>query len=123
MDRNGLWYRVLVARYGEEDGVLRDGGRRASSWWRELARVRDGGGGAGGEWFRGCVSKVVGNGRSSYFWTDPWLGGIALAVRFRRLYDLSVNRHCTVEDMHVLGGRREVRLGSGVGGCGIGRKH
>ncbi|XP_024626512.1 uncharacterized protein [Medicago truncatula] len=66
-DRNGLWYRVLVARYGEEGGVLKDRGRRASSWWRELAR------------------------------------GIALAVRFRRLYDLSVDKHCTVEDMHVLG--------------------
>jgi len=26
IDRNGLWYRVLVARYGEEDGVLKDGG-------------------------------------------------------------------------------------------------
>jgi len=26
VDRNDLWYRVLVARYGEEDGVLRDGG-------------------------------------------------------------------------------------------------
>ena len=26
VDRNGLSYRVLVARYGEEDGVLKEGG-------------------------------------------------------------------------------------------------
>jgi len=26
IDRGGLWYRVLVARYGEEDGRLEVGG-------------------------------------------------------------------------------------------------
>jgi hypothetical protein len=40
VDREGLWYRVLVARYGEEDGVLKDGGRRASGWWRDIVRLR-----------------------------------------------------------------------------------
>ena len=44
VDREGLWYRVLVARYNEEDGVLKDEGRPSSVWWREVARVRDGGG-------------------------------------------------------------------------------
>ena len=65
--------------------------------------MRDGGGGVGGEWFRDCVTKVVGDGRNTYFWTDPWLDGIALSVWFRRLYGLSVNKHRTVEDMYVLG--------------------
>ncbi|XP_039685111.1 uncharacterized protein [Medicago truncatula] len=65
VDREGLWYRVLVARYGEEGGVLKDGGRRASGWWRDLQRVRDGGGGVDGEWFSSCVSKVLGNGGNS----------------------------------------------------------
>lgn len=45
----------------------------------------------------------MGNGRSAFFWTDPWLGGVALAVRFRCLYELSVNKHSTVEDMFALG--------------------
>ncbi|KEH25817.1 transmembrane protein, putative [Medicago truncatula] len=74
VDRNGLWYRVLVTRYDEDDGVLNEGGWRAS---------------VGGEWFSDCVTKVVGNGRNTYFWTDPWLG-------------VSI-KHCTVEDMYVLG--------------------
>ncbi|MCI40586.1 hypothetical protein A2U01_0061819, partial [Trifolium medium] len=32
VDREGLWFRVLAARYGVESGRLRDGGRRGSSW-------------------------------------------------------------------------------------------
>ncbi|PNX86633.1 hypothetical protein L195_g042713, partial [Trifolium pratense] len=37
-----LCYRVLVARYGEEAGRLMVGGRRGSTWWREVSRIRDG---------------------------------------------------------------------------------
>ncbi|CAJ2657308.1 unnamed protein product [Trifolium pratense] len=51
VDREGLWFRVLAARYGIEGGRLRDGGRRGSSWWREIARIRDGGSETGGSWF------------------------------------------------------------------------
>ncbi|CAJ2652400.1 unnamed protein product [Trifolium pratense] len=36
VDREGLWFRVLVARYGLEGGSLRAGGQRGSVWWREL---------------------------------------------------------------------------------------
>jgi len=36
VDRDRFLYRVLVARYGEEAG-----GRSASSWWREIAKIRD----------------------------------------------------------------------------------
>jgi len=50
--------------------------QRASAWWRELAHVRESGRGVGGGWFRDSVSKVVGNGRDTYFWTDLWLGVI-----------------------------------------------
>jgi hypothetical protein len=49
------------------------------------------------------VSRIVGNGRDTFFWTDLWVGGIALSVQFRRLYDLSVNKNCTVEEMAGLG--------------------
>lgn len=35
VDRGGLRYRVLVARYGEEAGRLAVGERSASSWWGE----------------------------------------------------------------------------------------
>ncbi|GAU19784.1 hypothetical protein TSUD_182190 [Trifolium subterraneum] len=62
VDREGLWFRVLAARYGVERGSLRAGGRRGSSWWREIASIRDGGGGIGVGWFREHVVKKVGDG-------------------------------------------------------------
>ncbi|MCI55151.1 hypothetical protein A2U01_0076401, partial [Trifolium medium] len=43
VDREGLWFRVLAARYGVERGRFREGWRRGSLWWRELARIQDGG--------------------------------------------------------------------------------
>ena len=32
VDRESMWYRVLVARYDEEYGRLEDGGRSGSNW-------------------------------------------------------------------------------------------
>jgi len=32
VDRDGLWFKVLSSRYGEERGRLKDGGRRGSAW-------------------------------------------------------------------------------------------
>ncbi|PNX61407.1 receptor-like kinase, partial [Trifolium pratense] len=52
VDREGLWFRVLAGRYRVERGRLCEGGARGSTWWRELARIRDGGGEAGRGWFR-----------------------------------------------------------------------
>lgn len=36
VDREGLWYRVLKAWYGEDGGQLKDGGRDCSVWWRMM---------------------------------------------------------------------------------------
>ncbi|GAU35959.1 hypothetical protein TSUD_207630 [Trifolium subterraneum] len=43
VDKEGLWFRVLAARYGVERGRLRVGGRRGSLWWREISCIREGG--------------------------------------------------------------------------------
>ncbi|PNX64254.1 hypothetical protein L195_g062026, partial [Trifolium pratense] len=52
VDREGLWFRVLAARYGVEGGgSLRVGGRHGSVWWRDIASIREGGEGSGGSWF------------------------------------------------------------------------
>jgi hypothetical protein len=68
VDREGLWFRVLAARYGLERGRLREGGRRASSWWREIGRIREGGE-LGDRWFEDHVSRRVGGG-VGYFILD-----------------------------------------------------
>ncbi|CAJ2666972.1 unnamed protein product [Trifolium pratense] len=48
VDREGMWFRVLAARYGVDRERLRDGGRHGSVWWRDIASIREGGGVAGG---------------------------------------------------------------------------
>ncbi|GAU51777.1 hypothetical protein TSUD_415630, partial [Trifolium subterraneum] len=75
VDREGLWFRVLAARYGVERGSLCAGGTRGSSWWREVAHIRGGGGEANGGWFGGHISRQVGDGSDTFFWTDPWVDG------------------------------------------------
>ncbi|GAU11399.1 hypothetical protein TSUD_343900 [Trifolium subterraneum] len=108
VDREGLWFRVLAARYGIERGRLCVGGLRGSSWWRDVARIRDGGGEGEGGWFGGHISRKVGDGSDTFFWTDPWLDGTPLSERFGRLFDLAVNKSVSVADMF--------RSGWGVGG-------
>ncbi|GAU44687.1 hypothetical protein TSUD_183450 [Trifolium subterraneum] len=104
VDKTGLWYRVLAARYGEHVGRVREGGRHGSTWWREIVRLRDAEG-AEGEmgWFAAGVERRVGNGVDTFFWIDLWLGGIPLSVRFRRLFDLSQHKLKTVAEMRDFG--------------------
>jgi len=68
VDRGGLWYRVLVACYGERNGRLEVRARSVYTWWREVAKIRDKGGGGGGEWFDKCIGRKVGN------WEEGWVG-------------------------------------------------
>ncbi|MCH86380.1 cysteine-rich receptor-like protein kinase, partial [Trifolium medium] len=57
VDRGGLWYRVLVARYGEAVGTLVVGGRSGSSWWRAVSNIRDGESTDGGGWFKESIVR------------------------------------------------------------------
>ncbi|MCI67414.1 hypothetical protein A2U01_0088673, partial [Trifolium medium] len=41
-DKEGLWFKVLMAKYGMSDGRITGGGRQASSSWKDLRDVRDG---------------------------------------------------------------------------------
>ncbi|GAU37824.1 hypothetical protein TSUD_63860 [Trifolium subterraneum] len=78
VDRGGLWFRVLAARYGEERGCVSAGGRSESSWWREIVRIRDGVDDLGDGWFGDCVLK-------------------------KRLLDLAVHKWSTVAEIFSLG--------------------
>ncbi|PWA62894.1 RNA-directed DNA polymerase, eukaryota, Reverse transcriptase zinc-binding domain protein [Artemisia annua] len=42
--------------------------------------------------------RKIGNGRTTHFWTDPWLGGPRLCDTFSRLYRLESNLECSVYD-------------------------
>ena len=66
-EREGLWYSVLKARYGESGGCIKDGDRRGSHWWKAICSIRDGVGEGVGSWFEENLRRVVGNGRNTLF--------------------------------------------------------
>jgi hypothetical protein len=74
VDKDGLWYQVLKARYGEEGGRLKEGRMDSSVWWRMLSAIRSGFGLGKGGWFEENVCRVVGGGSNTYFWVDNWVG-------------------------------------------------
>ena len=99
VDKEGLWYQVLKSRYGEEGGRLKEGGSHCSAWWRSLSRFPEGLGEGVGCWFDNNTRRVVGNGQSTFFWHDIWVWEIPLKLKFLHLFDLSVDKDCSVERM------------------------
>jgi len=91
VDRVGFWYRVLVARYGEEDG-----GRSCSIWWKEVVRIRDGVGGGVVGWFEGSVVRRLGDGTNTSFWRDRWCGDVSFCIRLSRLFDFALDKSISV---------------------------
>jgi hypothetical protein len=88
LDGDDMWTKVILAKYGvlavgNTNLVVDDFGAGASVWWRDICRVDSGGG-----WFSHSVKKIVGNGNSTRFWKDVWLGEQSLATR--SFWDLSL---------------------------------
>jgi len=46
-----------------------------------------------------CNGAGLGEGTSTYFWLDNWVGGTLLRVQFPRLFELSENKGATVKEM------------------------
>jgi len=103
VDREGLWFKVLSSRYGEQRGRLREGGVTGSAWWREIVKIQNGIGVEGGRWFEESISKCLGNDFNNFFWSDCWVGTVSLMEIFRRLYDLSIHKDLSAGEMHALG--------------------
>jgi hypothetical protein len=94
-----LWKNVISARYGENAlGKVWLGGEMlgagTSVWWRDLGRIDVGSG-----WFAQAVSKRIGNGNSTRFWKEVWLGELSLESRFLRLFGISTQQEALVGDM------------------------
>ncbi|MCH84178.1 C-terminal binding protein [Trifolium medium] len=68
-----------------------------------VSKIRDGESAEGGGWFEESIARRMGNEVDTFFWTDPWLGGVSLRVRFSRLFNLSINKTSSVADMCELG--------------------
>ncbi|KAK2454307.1 hypothetical protein QL285_001883 [Trifolium repens] len=97
---NVLWKDVLVAKYGRHirqkvHWVGFDIGLGTSAWWKDLCTIdiRD-----GGSWFAQNLRRKVGNGLSTRFWFDCWMGSPPLCERFPRLFSISNNKEGLVDD-------------------------
>jgi len=77
-----------------------EGGR---AWWREIVRIHEGIGVEGGSWFEENITKSVGNGLNTFFWSESWVVSMKLRERFMRLYDLSIHKDKAVGEMKALG--------------------
>ncbi|KAJ9556398.1 hypothetical protein OSB04_011012 [Centaurea solstitialis] len=98
-DRGSLWCNIIQSIYGEKGGLElgRGGECRGSSVWRSIinmGRVIDGTGCA----FSRSFGKLVGNGGSTLFWEDRWVGGEVLKESFPRLYNLENCKGALVSD-------------------------
>jgi len=85
-------------------------------------RIRDGICEGGEGWFASCVRRHLGDGVDTDFWRGCWCGNVPLCERFRRLYELAVNKVVTVRNMFLLGLEVDGGRGSGVVVFEFGRK-
>nr|GEV10331.1 RNA-directed DNA polymerase, eukaryota, reverse transcriptase zinc-binding domain protein [Tanacetum cinerariifolium] len=91
---NSLWARVIQAIHGSDRQELSASHNSAwSSIIRELNVLKS----QGIDFISHCKIKV-GNGRSTSFWNDLWLGDSCLRYMFPRVYALDNVKECTVAD-------------------------
>ncbi|GAU23836.1 hypothetical protein TSUD_379980 [Trifolium subterraneum] len=72
------------AKYGQEGGRLRFGEGVGSHWWRSMNDVRVGAGLGDARWLLDNITRRVGDGCETRFWTDPWLSDWGEAWKWRR---------------------------------------
>jgi hypothetical protein len=90
---------VVAAKYGENVfGNVRlevnEFRPFASGWWRDICRLDKGSG-----WFEQAATKRVGNGSTTSFWKEVWLGNQSLVARFPRLFGISTQKEALVSEM------------------------
>jgi hypothetical protein len=71
-------------------------------WWKNIISIEKAV--PGKNWFAEAISRKVGNGRATSFWSSNWLGGTHLAVIFPRLFSLSNQKENLVVDFLVSNG-------------------
>jgi len=73
-------------------------------------------------WFDCNLRRIMGNGSGTFFWTNNWVRGIPLGVRFSRLFELTENRWGPVMEMSKLGWGEGERRGGGGGDYSHGKR-
>jgi hypothetical protein len=94
-DGLALWKEVLVAKYGNH--ILNNVDLPnaplpyyASLWWKDACNIDVCVGSS--SWLNEVLSRRLGNGMSTRFWRDVWIGGEPLYLKFPRLFSLSLQK-------------------------------
>ncbi|GJY62634.1 RNA-directed DNA polymerase, eukaryota [Tanacetum coccineum] len=89
-----LWSKVIQALYGKRIDFH---ATKFSSIWcsiiRELHQLKDN----GFDFWEHCKIRI-GNGSTTRFWYDLWIGDMPLYAKFPRLFSLDLNKDCSVAD-------------------------
>ncbi|GJT88766.1 hypothetical protein Tco_1070483 [Tanacetum coccineum] len=97
-EESALWVKIIRSIHGIHGGLADPLSIKCKSGpWYQIARLND-------EFIRYDINlhslfmKKIGNGETTRFWTDTWLGGGPLSVTFSRLFQLESNQNCLVSD-------------------------
>jgi hypothetical protein len=106
-DDVGLWKEVLVAKYGNhitQNAAWSFGSNSylASPWWRDICDLE--GCVDSKNWVVESVSRCLGDGGSTRFWRDKWVGDSLLCDRFPRLFSISSQKEAMVNELVVVEG-------------------
>jgi hypothetical protein len=69
-----VWRHVLVHKYGKWRGKIDSGGRKASTWLKDIASIQKGSFNGINNWSENYLFRQLGNGEDSIFWDDLWVG-------------------------------------------------
>ncbi|GJY87143.1 RNA-directed DNA polymerase, eukaryota, partial [Tanacetum coccineum] len=89
---NSLWYRVIHAIHGPS---MDDISVTYPSLWKSIIREMDTLKHQGMDFISHCKLRV-GNGTSTRFWKDMWLGNSRLCMEYPRLFALENDKECKV---------------------------
>ncbi|MCH79641.1 LINE-1 reverse transcriptase like, partial [Trifolium medium] len=97
-----LWREVIAARYGVHISFSADWAglsfpSNSSVWWKDLRELE--GAAIPTNWISGALERRVGNGRSTHFWLENWIGGSVLRDKFPRLFSLSEQKQMLISDV------------------------
>jgi hypothetical protein len=101
-----LWKEVLVAKYGThilQDVSWSNGTSPSfdSLWWKDIRDLEVCV--ESKNWLADAIVRRLGNGLSTRFWVDIWIGETPLCVKFPRLFSLSLQKLECIRDVVEIG--------------------
>lgn len=101
----GLWNKILNAKYRSWRNLNGNvTAKLVSWWWKGMSIVC--GKGQNGNWFDNIIEWGVGQGNKTKFWEDKWVEQILHSLRFPRLFAIS---NCKEKIIGQLGEWRDER--------------